>query len=58
MRLLGVLAVDEALARHCIDLGARFVAVGVEATLLARTARALSARFKTAPAVASGTGVY
>jgi 4-hydroxy-2-oxoheptanedioate aldolase len=41
----GILAVDEALARHYIGLGARFVAVGVEATLLARAARALAARF-------------
>jgi 4-hydroxy-2-oxoheptanedioate aldolase len=41
----GILAVDEAVARHCIGLGARFVAVGVEATLLARAARALAARF-------------
>lgn len=41
----GILAVDEALARHYIDLGVRFVAVGVEVTLLARAARALAARF-------------
>lgn len=41
----GILSVDEALARHYIGLGARFVAVGVEATLLARAARALAARF-------------
>jgi 4-hydroxy-2-oxoheptanedioate aldolase len=41
----GILGVDEALARHYIELGARFVAVGVDATLLARTARALAARF-------------
>lgn len=41
----GILAVDEALARHYIGLGARFVAVGVEATLLARAARALATRF-------------
>lgn len=41
----GILAVDEALARHYIDLGVRFVAVGVEVTLLARAARALAASF-------------
>ncbi len=41
----GILAVDEALARHYIGLGARFVAVGVEATLLARAARSLAGRF-------------
>lgn len=44
----GILAVDEALARHCIDAGARFVAVGVEATMLARAARELAGRFKPA----------
>jgi 4-hydroxy-2-oxoheptanedioate aldolase len=54
----GILAVDETLARHYIDLGARFVAVGVEATLLARTTRALAARFKAAPAAASDPAVY
>ena len=43
----GILATDEKLARHYISLGARFVAVGVEATLLAQTTRALAQRFKT-----------
>ena len=42
----GILTVDEALARHYIGLGARFVAVGVDATLLARSTRALAQRFK------------
>jgi 4-hydroxy-2-oxoheptanedioate aldolase len=42
----GILAVDEALARRYIALGARFVAVGVEATMLAHATRALAARFK------------
>ena len=48
----GILALDPAFARHCIALGARFVAVGVEATMLARAARELSAQFKTAGAAA------
>ncbi len=43
----GILAVNEARARECIEQGVRFVAVGVETTLLAQAARALSARFKT-----------
>jgi 4-hydroxy-2-oxoheptanedioate aldolase len=42
----GILAVDEGLARRSIELGARFVAVGVETTILARGARELSARFR------------
>ncbi|CAG9177741.1 4-hydroxy-2-oxoheptanedioate aldolase [Cupriavidus pinatubonensis] len=45
----GILAVDEELARHYIDLGARFVAVGVDATLLAQAVRALAKRFKPSP---------
>lgn len=42
----GVLAADEALARRYIELGARFVAVGVDATLLAAATRTLLRRFK------------
>jgi 4-hydroxy-2-oxoheptanedioate aldolase len=44
----GILAVDEALAQHYIGIGARFVAVGVEATMLARAVRELAGRFKAA----------
>lgn len=57
----GILAVDESLARHYIALGARFVAVGVDATILAKATRALAVRFKdVAPSASSttpGTGV-
>lgn len=42
----GILCVDEELARHYIGLGARFVAVGVEATMLAAATRSLANRFK------------
>lgn len=41
----GILAVDEALAGHYIAQGARFIAVGIDATLLAKSARVLAARF-------------
>lgn len=41
----GILMADEALARHYLELGALFVAVGVDTTLLARTAESLAARF-------------
>lgn len=56
----GILAVDETLARHCIAAGARFVAVGVEATMLARAARDLAGRYRPADdaATAGGTGAY
>lgn len=56
----GVLCGDEALARRYLELGARFVAVGVEATLLAQATRALASRFKQAshPVGATPSGGY
>jgi 4-hydroxy-2-oxoheptanedioate aldolase len=42
----GILTADEALAHRYIELGARFVAVGTDVTLLSRATGALSARFK------------
>ena len=43
----GILATDEALAKRYLELGALFVAVGLDASLLARHTSALAARFKT-----------
>jgi 4-hydroxy-2-oxoheptanedioate aldolase len=54
----GILAVDEGLARRSIELGARFVAVGVETTILARGARELSARLRGAAAPAPRPAGY
>ncbi|WP_019101023.1 4-hydroxy-2-oxoheptanedioate aldolase [Chromobacterium haemolyticum] len=42
----GILMADEAEARRLLELGARFVAVGVDTTLLARRAEALAAAFR------------
>lgn len=42
----GILAVDEVQAHHYIEVGARFVAVGVEISLLAKATRELARRFK------------
>jgi 4-hydroxy-2-oxoheptanedioate aldolase len=42
----GILATDPQLARHYLGLGAMFVAVGVDTTLLASAARKLAASFK------------
>jgi 4-hydroxy-2-oxoheptanedioate aldolase len=42
----GILTQDEALARHHLEVGALFVAVGVEHVLLNRAATQLAARFK------------
>jgi len=42
---VGVLMADEALARHYIELGASFVAVGTDVTILARGCEELAAKF-------------
>ena len=44
----GILTPDEKLARHYIELGASFVAVGVDITMLARETEKLAAKFKKA----------
>ena len=54
----GILCTDEALARHYMGLGARFVAVGVDTTLLKQSARALASRFSDAPSAAAAASVY
>ena len=52
----GILCADEALARHYLALGARFVAVGVDTTLLVRATTALASAFKTGGAVTPAAG--
>ncbi len=53
----GILTSDEAQARHYIELGALFVAVGLDTQILARQTSALAARFKgAAPAPAPVAG--
>jgi len=47
----GILTTDEAQARRYLKLGALFVAVGLDTSLLARATSALAARFKGAAAV-------
>ena len=49
----GILCTDEVLARRYIALGATFVAVGVDTTLLERSAAALAAAFRAGPGKAS-----
>lgn len=46
----GILTPDETLARRYIDLGARFVAVGTDVTLLSQATSVLLAKFKTTAA--------
>ena len=53
----GILTTDEAQARRYLELGALFVAVGLDNNLLARASAALAAKFKgTAPAPAPTGG--
>ena len=55
----GILSADEKLARRYIELGAAFVAVGVDTTVLMRGLRELAGKFKDTVAVPSaGGGVY
>lgn len=58
----GILCADEALARVYIDAGAKFVAIGVDTTLLVKAATSLVERFRLdvdAPvASASNAGAY
>ncbi|MCF5725469.1 4-hydroxy-2-oxoheptanedioate aldolase [Pseudomonas syringae] len=55
----GILSADEKLARRYLELGARFVAVGVDTTILMRGLQALASRFKETQLPAEiGGGVY
>ncbi len=54
----GILMANEQLAKRYLELGALFVAVGVDTTLLARGAEALAARFGAAKTVSGSSGVY
>ena len=54
----GILTPDEALARQYLDLGALFVAVGLDTNLLVRTTSALAARFKGGNATPAAGGTY
>ncbi|WP_298930864.1 HpcH/HpaI aldolase/citrate lyase family protein [uncultured Ramlibacter sp.] len=52
----GILTPDEALARHYLELGATFVAVGLDNNLLARATTALAAKFKSGVTLTSQQG--
>ena len=55
----GILSADEKLARRYIELGAAFVAVGVDTTVLMRGLQTLAGKFKeTSVPSGSGGGVY
>lgn len=54
----GILSADQNLAKRYIELGAAFVAVGVDTTVLMRGLQTLAAAFKDAPAPTRSGGVY
>ena len=54
----GILIADTRLAQHYLDLGATFVAVGTDVTILARGAEALVAQFSAKTEGAKDDGVY
>lgn len=54
----GILSADQKLAKRYIELGAAFVAVGVDTTVLMRGLQTLAATFKDAPVLTSTGGVY
>jgi len=54
----GILTPDEALARKYLDLGATFVAVGLDTNLLIRHTTALAAHFKSGVAAAPASKTY
>ena len=54
----GILSADEDLAKQYLKLGAMFVAVGLDASLLARHTRALAGRFKSLPNALPAGSLY
>ncbi|PAV93380.1 hypothetical protein WR25_26449 [Diploscapter pachys] len=54
----GILSADETLARRYIELGAAFVAVGVDTTVLMRGLQVLAGTFKERIAAIAQGGVY
>jgi 4-hydroxy-2-oxoheptanedioate aldolase len=54
----GILTPDETLARHYLDLGATFVAVGLDTNLLTRHTSLLAAKFKAGAAPVAAGKVY
>ena len=54
----GILTPDEALAQKYLELGALFVAVGLDTNLLVRATSALATRFKSAAKAAPTGGTY
>lgn len=52
----GILTADRAMAQACLDAGALFVAVGVDTTLLVKSARELASHFQRGSTAVASTG--
>ncbi|MDT4849800.1 4-hydroxy-2-oxo-heptane-1,7-dioate aldolase [compost metagenome] len=52
----GILSADQKLARRYLELGAKFVAVGVDTTILMRALQTLSSTFKGEPTPTTSSG--
>jgi 4-hydroxy-2-oxoheptanedioate aldolase len=55
-KAVGILTLDEELARKQVQMGATFIAVGTDSNLMVKATSALAARFKGAPAPAAAKG--
>jgi len=55
-KAVGILTLDETLARQHIEMGASFIAVGTDSNLMVKATSGLSAKFKGAPATAPAKG--
>jgi 4-hydroxy-2-oxoheptanedioate aldolase len=55
-KAVGILTLDEALARQHVEMGAAFIALGTDSNLMVKATSGLAARFKGAPAPAPATG--
>jgi 4-hydroxy-2-oxoheptanedioate aldolase len=53
-KAVGILTLDETLARKHIEMGATFVAVGTDSNLMVKATSALAGKFKGAPEAAKG----
>jgi len=55
-KAVGILTLDEALAKKHVEMGATFIAVGTDSNLMVKASSTLAARFKGTPAPAPAQG--
>lgn len=57
-KAVGILTLDETLAKKHVEMGATFIAVGTDSNLMVKSTSALAAKFKGAPQTAAPKGNY